>query len=115
VVVVGLLAILIVVSLGGTSADAGVQPSSTTARPALRVASVSPFAVAGLGFKPGEHVRIRAESTRKNVLAGNRGRFVVRLAAVDPCNGVVVRAVGDQGSRASIAFAATWRVHCAAP
>jgi hypothetical protein len=96
---------LVVVALVGITqvfpAGAGVR------RPAVALASESPVAVAGAGFRRGERVRVRAtvdgRTTARVAVAGRTGRFVVRFAAVDAtCKPVTVAAVGALGSRAAL-------------
>jgi hypothetical protein len=81
----------------------------------MAIKSVMPLRVAGSGFKANEQVRLAAGSRRKTVRADSHGRFYTGLPPVDPCNGFIVTAKGGQGSNASIAFNATWRVYCVAP
>ena len=66
----------------------------------------SPVAFRGVGFKPGERVRVSVyagERATKRLTAGARGGFVVRFAGLDPnaCTGFSAVAVGNEGSRAS--------------
>src|SRR5262245_37944390 len=84
---------------GGLSA--GLAAGGSTAKPQLRVASWHPFAVAGTGFRAGEHVRVtvRAEGaagTRSDD-ADVRGRIGVRFRAmtVGDCTTYFVSATGD--------------------
>jgi hypothetical protein len=78
------------------------------ARPALELASTDPLRIRGEHFRAYERVRLLAwVDGRKHVLlarAGRRGGFVVAIrTSVTPCN-VTVRAVGERGSRAELAF-----------
>jgi hypothetical protein len=113
VLLVALILALVVLRGGSVAADA--SPAAAERRATLALSSLEPLSVAGRGFKVSERVRVSAESSRKSLRASSRGRFLVRFADVDPCNGVVVTAVGSKGSRASITFTGTWRLHCAAP
>lgn len=75
------------------------------AAPVLRISSDRPLVVVGTGFRPQEGVRLLVSPgpATQRVRAGQRGRFRVVLAAAMPrCGGIVVQAVGRQGSRATI-------------
>jgi hypothetical protein len=109
-VILVLTAILVAFSAGA----AGPQADAKT-RPSLKVTLVQPFTLAGKGFKARERIRISADASRKSVRATATGGFVARLVAVDPCNAFAILAVGSRGSRASLAYHPTWRLHCAAP
>jgi hypothetical protein len=113
VLLVALIVALVVLNGGSVAADA--RPAAAERRAALELTSVEPLSVAGRGFKVSERVRVSAESSRKTMRASLRGRFVVRFLDVDPCSSVVITAVGSNGSRASITFTPTGRLHCAAP
>lgn len=112
---VALILALVVLSGEPATVAADARPAAAERRAALEVTNVEPLSVAGRGFKVSERVRVSADSSRKSLRASARGRFLVRFADVDPCNSVVVTAVGSKGSRASVAFNPTWRLHCAAP
>jgi hypothetical protein len=72
------------------------------------VVSLHPFAVAGSGFRAGEHVRVtvRAEgaAAARSDDADSRGRIGVRFRAMTlgDCPTYVVSASGDKGSRAGL-------------
>jgi hypothetical protein len=88
-----------------TGAYGGVAGAG--ARPTLLVASETPLVVLGRGFEAGERVRlvasVRNRVFRKPTVAGPRGVFRVRFAAVDAsCGPAFVSAVGSDGSRASV-------------
>jgi hypothetical protein len=106
------IALLLVSSVASASSTA---PTAPARHPTLAIKSVMPLRVAGSGFKPNELIRLSAESRHKTVRADFRGRFATGLPPVDPCNGFIVTGKGGKGSNASIAFNATWRVHCIAP
>jgi hypothetical protein len=110
-----LLAVIAFLLVASVASASSAAPTTATKRPTLAVTSIMPLRVAGSGFKPNEQVRLTAESSRKNVRADGRGRFTTSVPPVDPCNGFIVTAKGGKGSQASIAFNATWRVHCIAP
>ena len=76
----------------------------TGSKPALRLLDSSPLAVKGSSFRAGERVQVvTSTGALVRVRAGSRGGFVARFPTVlvDPCNGVVVNALGSRGSRAS--------------
>jgi hypothetical protein len=110
-----LLAVIAFLLVASVASASSAAPTAAAKRPTLAITSIMPLRVAGSGFKPNEQVRLTAESSRKNVRADGRGRFTASLPPVDPCNGFIVTAKGGKGSHASIAFSATWRVHCIAP
>jgi hypothetical protein len=93
---------------GGDSAKKQPRGSMTVYTGKARVlpAGLSPPAVKGSGFKPGENVTVRlvdgaAKATRR-VKADSKGAFLVRLQNdYDRCNGMTVIAVGDKGSKAT--------------
>ena len=70
---------------------------------------LTPPAVKGTGFKPGENVTVKIVDgpvTTKRVRADSNGSFTVSLGGrVDRCGGMTVTAVGDQGSRTSFQLA----------
>jgi hypothetical protein len=90
-------------------------PSTQPGRATLKLVQVSPLTVLGRSFKPGEKVRVSADNRRKTVTAGTRGGFTVTFPNANPCNGVVVTAVGSRGSRASVVFSQLAKIHCVAP
>jgi hypothetical protein len=95
---IGLLVAAVALALPIASARA-------VSRPALRLMDAGPVAFRGTGFKPHERVRISVyagERAAKRVVAGARGRFVVRFAGLNPnaCAGFSALAVGNEGSRA---------------
>jgi hypothetical protein len=70
--------------------------------------SMNPLRIKGTGFVPRETVRVTEVSgsakVTRTVKAGPRGGFVVTLpprATVDRCNGLLVVAKGDKGSKTS--------------
>jgi hypothetical protein len=99
IVVLGALAFVAALGLAAAGSPAG-------SRPELDVVSTEPFRVGGTGFQSYERVRVTATlDGETRVLArraGLRGRFWALLAD-DGCS-VTVRAVGRQGSKASLAF-----------
>lgn len=110
-----LLAVIACVFVSAVALAGSAAPSGAAKRPTLAITSLMPLRVTGSSFKPNEQVRLTVASRHKNVRASSRGRFVATLPPVDPCNGFIVTAKGGGGSRASLAFTATWRVHCIAP
>jgi hypothetical protein len=81
--------------------------ASAAPRPALAVTDASPFTVRGARFHAGETVTVVAYAGGrhvKRVVAGSTGAFVARFRGVsaDVCDGWVVLAAGDRGSRAAL-------------
>jgi hypothetical protein len=113
-VVLVLIAIMVAFSAGTAGPEADAKAAAAK-RPSLEVTFIQPVTVVGRGFKAREHIRISADGSRKSVRATATGGFIARLVAVDPCNAFAILAVGNRGSRASLAYHPTWRVHCAAP
>jgi hypothetical protein len=96
----------LLVTVGALAASvvtlAAARPAT---RPALRLMDASPVAFRGSGFKAQERVRVSVYAgvrTTKRVIAGVRGRFVVRFSNLDPnaCTGFSAIAIGNEGSRA---------------
>ena len=91
-----------------TGLSAGLAAGGSTAKPQLRVVSLQPFAVAGSGFRAGEHVRVtvRADGdvAARTDAADIRGRIGVRFRAMalGDCPTYVIAARGDRGSRAGL-------------
>lgn len=95
IVVLALLAGLLAVS------------AALAAGPRLTVTSGAAFAVRGVSFQAREHVLVvvttsRGERVSTWVRAGARGAFAARFATIEieACEGYLVRATGDRGSRA---------------
>jgi hypothetical protein len=92
-----------------TAAAAIASSSSSRPQPRLRLVSAAPLKVRGIAFYPYERVRVTA-STGRGVVRAKRTRttaqgvFVVSFARVlyDPCNSLLVRAVGARGDRAAV-------------
>jgi hypothetical protein len=101
--------------LAFTGTAAAVQPETDAKRPpALRLVKGKPLVVRGLRFKAGERVRLTArsgEEVRRGVArAGAAGMFVETFSLdFDRCGGLLVSAVGNEGSRAGLKFA---EVYC---
>jgi hypothetical protein len=74
----------------------------------LRVMSSSPLKVKGTGFASGERVlvRVRGKGTfmRKRATASRSGVWVLSFPGLvrERCSGLIVTAVGSQGSRAGM-------------
>jgi hypothetical protein len=94
---------LVAVAVGAFASTA----QSSTAPPAVKVASTAPLTIAGRNFVARERVRVIVVAKRQRattVVADRRGRFVVRFAlAVGDCTALHVAAKGNRGSRASYA------------
>jgi hypothetical protein len=99
IALLGALAFVAALGLAAAGSSAGSQP-------ALEVTSTNPFRVGGTGFRSYERVTVTAtldgETSVLARRAGRRGRFWALLSD-DACS-VTVRAVGRQGSHASLAF-----------
>lgn len=74
----------------------------------LRLLDAAPVTVRGIGFAAGERVSVSVRGlggmTRKSVTAGPRGGWTTtfRNRAFDRCDGLIVGAVGNRGSRAGL-------------
>lgn len=111
-----LLALLLGLPAMSLTSESSTAPAKKPAGQAnLRIVQVSPVTVAGRAFKAGERVRITADGRRKSVTAGARGAFKISFPEANACNGVVVVAVGSEGSRATVTFAQFSNVHCLEP
>jgi hypothetical protein len=111
-----LLALLLLFPTMTLSANASDSSTATAGgRATLKLVAVSPLTVLGRSFKPGERVRVSTDNRRKTVIAGARGGFIARFVKADPCDGLVVTAVGSRGSRASVVFSQLAKIRCAAP
>jgi hypothetical protein len=99
---VALLAALLPALVLALAAAGPAAPS----RPDLEVVSTEPFRVGGTGFRSYERVTVKATLDGETLVlsrrAGRRGRFWVLLPD-DACS-VTVRAKGNRGSKASLAF-----------
>jgi hypothetical protein len=76
-----------------------------TGKPALTLARAAPLTLRGTHFQPAERVRIAVSGVRtKRVTADGAGTFSVGYPSVtyDRCNGLIARAVGSEGSRATL-------------
>lgn len=80
---------------------------SSAAKPRLSV-DLTPFVVAGSGFRPGETVRVTvrgAVAASRSDKASAAGRIMVRFSGVmhDQCPRLlIITATGDKGSRAQL-------------
>lgn len=96
-------AVLLAAIAAGERGDAG----STGAKPRLSV-DLTPFAVGGIGFQPGETVRILVRggaASSRTAKANAAGRISMRFPGVriEQCPKLlVVTAIGDKGSRAQV-------------
>jgi hypothetical protein len=93
-VLVSGLALALVAGAGGATA------------PALKLVRAKPLTIQGVRFVPGERVtvtltKLRVRRTRR-AAATAAGRFVVRFDVPLSRCGATVRAVGSQGSRATL-------------
>jgi hypothetical protein len=100
------IALLALVAVTGLAAAGLAQ---TSAPPSLRPVKLSPLQLKGVNFKAGERVhltlRVGRASMAREERATRTGVFMVDfgLVAIEPCAGsdLLVRAVGNRGSRAS--------------
>lgn len=97
---IGLMLVLGGADVAGTSNDG-------QRKAVLRLVATKPLKVKGLRFAPGERVRLTATSARttlRGARASGAGGFVADFGAAtyDRCSGLVVRAEGRRGSRASL-------------
>lgn len=74
----------------------------------LRLLDSTPVKIRGTGFAAGERVVVRviglAGLTRKRTIAGAKGGWTLTFPnlAYDRCGGLIVNAVGNEGSRAGL-------------
>jgi hypothetical protein len=85
-------------------------PATAAGAPALRIKAV-PFTVSGSGFKAGEVVQIVVQAGSRytaSTRARSDGTFSVRVQSVKlaRCSAYLVRATGNQGSRAALKYRA---------
>lgn len=110
---------LIAVCLGfalGLAGTAGAMQAggNTNHPPTLRLVKAKPLIVKGARFEVGERVRLRASSGLRartgSARAGAVGSFVETFdMPYDRCNGLLVTAAGNEGSRARLRIPAP---HC---
>jgi len=85
-------------------------PTAEQAEPQLRLTSLTPFVVAGSGFRGGEAVRVTVRWEDNVVsakdVAGRHGRIDVRFSGLRPakCATYGITARGNKGSRAVLGF-----------
>jgi hypothetical protein len=97
--------VLLIAVFAGLAVFTGPASGRIT-KPTLRIADTTPLAVQGVHFRSAERVTVVVASNGRHakvVRASQLGRFVVRFASVNPdvCNGFVVTATGNRGSRAT--------------
>jgi hypothetical protein len=96
----------LLLALAGTAA--ATQFNRDADRPAaLRLVKSKPLTVTGMRFQARERVRLRASSGSRTrtgfARAGAAGRFVETFdMPYDRCNGLLVTAAGNEGSRARL-------------
>ena len=102
------IATLLVAFLVLAPAGAAAQESAA-GKAKLRFMSASPLKVKGTGFVSGERVLVRVVRgknglTRKRATASRTGIWVLSFPGVayERCSGLIVNAVGSQGSRAGL-------------
>jgi hypothetical protein len=88
--------------------SSGAVATAAEAKAKLRLLDTMPVTVRGVGFVAGERVSVSVRGlggmTRKSVTAGPRGGWTTtfRNRAFDRCDGLIVGAVGNRGSRAGL-------------
>ncbi len=102
------LGALLLASLAA-SGSAGAETSErrpAAREPALRITSLRPLTVRGHHFRPQERVKLLINAggpAARAVTASADGAFIVRTGLrVERCSAVVVQAIGNRGSRATI-------------
>src|SRR5215470_13309518 len=100
-----LAAVILASAAAATGTPAAVSPHAASAR--LMLVDDAPVMFRGVGFKPGEVVRVTVDSTSRDVTrtatASVAGGFTMRVPGVDVngCQGFAARAIGSKGSRAT--------------
>ena len=98
-----IIAIALSLALFGSAAAGGGESGG---KPTLKLVRGAPLTLRGAKFVSGERVRVSASSERtstRRVSASGSGLFVVRFPfGYDRCNGLLVTAVGSEGSRATL-------------
>jgi hypothetical protein len=88
--------------LGSAANGAG----DATGKATLKLTRGAPLTVRGTHFVPGERVRLVVSSERqttRRVTANGAGAFTAQFPlAYDRCNGLIILAVGSEGSRAGL-------------
>lgn len=74
---------------------------------ALKLVALNPLTVRGVGFTPGESIRLLVTADQvvtRSLKAGPRGGFLVKLPVrlTDRCSSLVVQAIGSRGHRAMV-------------
>jgi hypothetical protein len=96
-------------ALALVAALTAVAPALSATRPTVRLVSLSPVAVRGAGFSPGERIVVLATGdagvVEKRLKAGPRGGFVLVFPfEAGRCTSFGVNAVGGRGHRAQLEF-----------
>jgi hypothetical protein len=88
--------------LGSSANGAG----DATGKATLKLIRGAPVTVRGTHFEAGERVRLVASSEgqrTRRVTASTAGAFVAQFPfAFDRCNGLIIQAIGSDGSRATL-------------
>jgi hypothetical protein len=97
-------AFVIALALSLTLLGSSASGAQTRGKATLKLTGGAPLTVRGTQFAPAERVRVAVvgEGLVRRVTASGQGVFVVRFAnmSYDRCNGLIVLAVGSDGSRA---------------
>jgi hypothetical protein len=102
-VVLVAIAALIATVVGQTSGSSSREPKAVRQAQIVPMAQ-SPLTVKGMGFGPGERVRLVVKGSEGGALtakAGKDGSFAAAFRGVNGCDSVTVTAAGSKGSRAS--------------
>jgi hypothetical protein len=112
-----LLALIAILALPAPTLTAdsntSTAPTTSSARPTLKLVRIDPLTVAGRGFKRSERVIVTANGRRKAVVAGVNGGFTISFRGVGSCGAQIV-ARGSAGSRAKASLNFS-NVHCLEP
>jgi hypothetical protein len=105
-VAVAVVAVAVAAATGTFKADTNKPKAPTpTGRPTIYASGSTPLRITGIGFQPGEHVRVGAAASGRKAsgrtVANAKGSFRVKLSGISGCDSLHVYAVGDKGSRTS--------------
>jgi hypothetical protein len=93
-------------AVGLLAAALGSVAAAGTSPPTIRVTHVRPLIIAGTHFRAGETVTVTAAGSQHTVrrVVAQRGDFNVNLGGLvaSRCLGLLILAVGSQGSKAMI-------------
>lgn len=103
-----LLTIAVPMAIAATVARAD-QSGEQVRKAKLQPIGIEPLQIRGTQFAPGERVIVTVnlvlgKKMTRRVTAGKGGGFIVSFGNANTCNGFHAGAVGNRGSRASLAF-----------